>query len=180
MFDETLKVIASLSELQPIEALPEQLDVLFARLVAANAATEAPFVEDAIWEIWTSHPDPACSALMNEAIAAVAGRKFEDGRRLLDDLVRAEPLWPEAWNKRATLFFLQGEDERSARDIRRTLQMEPRHFGALSGFMQICLRRGDTTAALITVEAALRIHPHHPNLRQAAEHLRRMHPTTRH
>lgn len=180
MFDETLRVILSLPEIEPIEALPAALDPLFARLREDATAADAWSIEDAIWGIWIAHPDPAAGELMTRGIAAVAARHFAEAQDLLDRLVRAQPLWPEAWNKRATLLFLRGEDEASARDIRRTLQMEPRHFGALAGFAQICLRHGDAAAALITVEAALRVHPHLTPMRILEEELRRLHPPTLH
>jgi tetratricopeptide (TPR) repeat protein len=180
LFEETLMVVLSLAEIEPIEALPEALDDLFRRLSEQSVAAEASFIEDDIWETWTAHPDPAAGALMSEAIAAIAGKRFERAQSLLDDLVRAQPLWPEAWNKRATLAFLRGLDEASARDIRRTLQMEPRHFGALAGFTQICLRNGETRAALEAAEAALRIHPHLLPMRRIAEELRRLHPPRLH
>ena len=57
-------------------------------------------------------------------------------------------------------------------DIERTLALEPRHFGALSGLGQICLRHGERAGALIAFDAALRVHPHLPGLREAAEKLR--------
>ena len=79
----------------------------------------------------------------------------------------ARPDWAEAWNKRATLYYMLGRDEDSVRDIHRTLELEPRHFGALSGFAQICLRAGDRGSALVAFETALRINPH-LNLVQAA------------
>jgi len=47
MIDETLEVIAGLAERQPIATRPEQLGALVARLAAADAGTEAPFIEDA-------------------------------------------------------------------------------------------------------------------------------------
>lgn len=180
MFDETMRVVLSLPEMEPIEALPAVLDGLFARLRLDEAASDAWTIEDAIWDIWTAHSDPAASDLMARGIAAVAARRLIEAQGLLDDLVRAQPLWPEAWNKRATLLFLRNEDEASARDIRRTLQMEPRHFGALAGFAQICLRHGDAAAALITVQAALRVHPHLAPMRILEAELRRLHPPTVH
>ena len=180
MFDETLRVILSLPEMEPIEALPAALDALFVRLRQDATASNAWTIEDAIWGIWIAHPDPAAGELMARGIAAVAARHFTEAQELLDDLVRAQPLWPEAWNKRATLLFLRGEDEASARDIRRTLQLEPRHFGALAGFAQICLRHGDAAAALIAVQAALRVHPHLTPMRILEGELRRLHPPTLH
>jgi tetratricopeptide (TPR) repeat protein len=180
MFEETLKVVAALQDIEPIEALPHELDALFDRLADTSCRAEAPFIEDDIWEIWTAHPDPAAVVLMNEVIAAIAGRQLERAQALCDELVRRHPLWPEAWNKRATLSYLRGDDEASARDIRRTLQMEPRHFGALSGFAQICLRRGDAGAALLAVDAALRIHPTLLAMRRLGDELRRRHPPQLH
>ncbi|MBK8210316.1 MAG: hypothetical protein IPK78_10425 [Rhodospirillales bacterium] len=180
MFEETLRVILGLAEIEPIEVLPPGLDALFERLREDDAAAVAWRIEDDIWQMWTAHPDAAADALMTKAIAAVAGKRWNEAQTLLDGLVRAQPLWPEAWNKRATLAFLRGADEASAQDIRRTLQLEPRHFGALAGFAQICLRHGDADAALIAVEAALRIHPHLAQMRILADELRRHYPPTLH
>jgi hypothetical protein len=58
--------------------------------------------------------------------------------------------------------------------------MEPRHFGAVCGFAQICLRHQEPMPALIAFEAALRIHPHLTTVRIAAEELRRRFPPTVH
>lgn len=180
MFEDVVRVIFSLPELAPLEILPPRLDALFEQLQAATEVGEAYTIEDEIWVLWTEHPDPAATRIMNTAIAAMASKRFAEAQTILDELVRQQPLWPEAWNKRATLAFLQGRDAESARDIRRTLQMEPRHFGALSGFAQICLRNQQPTAALIAFEAALRINPHLASVRIAADQLRRRHPNTLH
>lgn len=180
MFEDVVRVIFSLPELDPIEILPPRLDTLFEQLQAETRTGKAYTIEDEIWALWTEHPDPAATKTMNKAIAAMASKRFDEAQAILDDLVREQPLWPEAWNKRATLAFLQGRDADSARDVRRTLQMEPRHFGALSGFAQICLRNHEPTVALIAFEAALRINPHLSAVRIAAEQLRRQHPHTLH
>ena len=94
---------------------------------------------------------------------------FEVAERVLDDLVRDHPDWAEAWNKRATLYFILDRDGDSTADIVETLRLEPRHFGALSGFGQICLRRGDEAGALVAFEEAVRIHPGLDGARQAVE-----------
>ncbi len=180
MFEDTLKVVATLADRQPIEILPAELDDLFARLAASRDINAAGAIEDEIWEIWTSFPDPAAARSMNEAIAAIAGKQHAGGLALLDDLVRAQPLWPEAWNKRATLLFLMGRDNASVRDIRRTLELEPRHFGAIAGFAHICARAGDLAAASVACEAALRIHPHLAAVRLLLERLAPLVSSTRH
>jgi tetratricopeptide (TPR) repeat protein len=160
MLDETLDVIISLQSVRPIEILPRRLDELFTRLATEPSANEAQILEDEIWDLWTCHADPTANTLMQQGIAAIARRRWEAAGPLLDQLVMAQPLWPEAWNKRATLKFLSGQLNDSARDIRRTLQLEPRHFGALSGFVQICMRLSDPASALLAARQALRLHPH--------------------
>jgi hypothetical protein len=180
MLAKTLQVIASLDERRPIELLPPALDRLFARLAAAADANEAGLIEDEIWEAWTSHPDPLAERGMNRAIAAIAGKQWHEAGAMLDELVHLWPLWPEAWNKRATLAFLTGRDGDSARDIARTLELEPRHFGAIAGFVQICLRSGQPAAALVASEAALAIHPHLQAMRAVRDRLAGSASSTRH
>lgn len=160
MLNETLDVIISLQSVRPIEILPRRLDELFAQLASERSPNEAQMLEDEIWDLWTCHADPTANSLMQQGIYAIARRRWEVAGPLLDQLVVAQPLWPEAWNKRATLRFLTGQLHESARDIRRTLQLEPRHFGALSGFVQICLRLSDPASAMLAARQALRVHPH--------------------
>lgn len=142
-----------------------RLDALFEALQADEPVPSTEEIEDEIWAIWTSHADPALEAHMQRAISAIARRRFEEAERLLDDLVRQAPRWAEAWNKRATLRFLQHRDADSMADIRRTLELEPRHFGAICGFGQICLRHGETAAAAGVFAAALELNPHLDSVR---------------
>jgi Flp pilus assembly protein TadD len=76
------------------------------------------------------------------------------------------PTWPEAWNKRATLAFIEKRDAECLADIARVLELEPRHFGAVSGFGQICLRRGHLNEARAAFQVALAINPHLQGLRE--------------
>ncbi len=137
-------------------------------------------VEDEIWEAWAAHPDPALAARLDAAIAAIAAADFDRGRAILDELVADAPDYAEAWNKLATLEFLRGRDRESVAAIARTLELEPRHFGAISGFAQICLRNGDPAAAGLAFEAALRLNPRLTAVRIAVEELNRTHPATLH
>ena len=83
------------------------------------------------------------------------------------------PDFAEAWNKRATVRFLIGNDAGSRRDIARVMELEPRHFGALSGLGMINMRSGDLQAALQAFEAALRVNPHLDQAVDVTEQLRR-------
>jgi tetratricopeptide (TPR) repeat protein len=180
VFDETLAQILGLHQRRPAPSLPPRLDALFARLAADADDPMAFEVEDEIWEAWTGHPDAALADRMNDAIAAIAASDFDRGRALLAELVARAPDYAEAWNKLATLEFLCGRDRESVAAIARTLELEPRHFGAISGFAQICLRNGDPASARFAFEVALRINPRLVPVRIALEELNRTHPATLH
>jgi tetratricopeptide (TPR) repeat protein len=156
---ETTALVAALAERAPPASSAPALDELFHTLATAETARERVEAEDLIWALWHAHQDTGLARRMNKAIGALARRELTQAQALLDALVLDAPGWAEAWNKRATALFLKRHDEASVRDIRRTLELEPRHFGALCGFGQICLRAGDEGAALIAFQAALRVNP---------------------
>jgi Tfp pilus assembly protein PilF len=159
VLEDTLKLILSLPGRKPARSLARQLDGLFAALGRTTGAPEASRIETLIWAAWMSHDDPVAEEALERATRAIAAHDHPEAEALLDDLVAAHPEYAEAWNKRATLHFRMGRDEESVADIRRTLALEPRHFGAICGFGQICLRHGNRPAAMFAFDAALRINP---------------------
>ncbi|MCP5155799.1 MAG: tetratricopeptide repeat protein [Ectothiorhodospiraceae bacterium] len=150
----------------------EPLDDLFRTLAEADDRSSRSEAEDLIWALWCSHADARAARAMRHAIGALSRGDLEAAGRLLDDLVVAQPDWAEAWNKRATVRFLEGRNAESVDDIVRTLRLEPRHFGALGGLGQICLRVGDETGALVAFEYALRRNPNLDSLREEVARLR--------
>ena len=136
--------------------------------------------EARIWSIWCSHDDPNAAHAMQRAIAALGSGQLTEAGRLLDALIQRWPAWAEAWNKRATLRFVEQRDADSLDDIAQTLSLEPRHFGAVSGLAQICVRAGELTAAQIAFEHVLSISPYLEGARHAVEVLRKQAPRTLH
>ncbi len=171
MFEETLKLIVALAERRPSPRLPRRLGALFVQLAAAADPMEVGDTEDMIWSLWMQHPNPEAEDKLDHATRAIAARDWDAAEGLLDELVVEEPEFAEAWNKRATLYFLLKRDAESVADIRRTLELEPRHFGAICGFAQICLRHRDRAAAMFAFDAALRINPHLASVRSAMNEL---------
>lgn len=180
MMNDTLRRITTLQRANPAGTLSPRLEGLFAQLRAASGSVEASLTEHEIWAAWMEYQDPAACAALDEATQALAAQEFGDAERLLDQVIEAHPDFAEAWNKRATLRFLRKQDGLSMADIERTLSLEPRHFGALCGFAQICLRRGDREAALFALAEALRIHPHLPSVKEAYDALLEETTTTVH
>lgn len=137
-----------------------RLAKLFDALAKARSQRPVSETEDLIWALWISHPSRAAEALMTRGIEAFADGRLACARGYFDALVAAWPDWAEAWNKRATLAYVEGRDDDACRDIAHTLEREPRHFGAMAGFGQICLRRGRPCEAAIAFRAALALNPH--------------------
>jgi hypothetical protein len=157
-----------------------ELAALFTTLRADRDPAVRAAAETRIWSLWCSHDEPRATHAMQRAIKALGSGDVTEAGLVLDALVQEWPSWCEAWNKRATLRFIEGRDADSLDDIGQTLSLEPRHFGAVSGFAQICVRAGDLTAALTVFEHVLSINPHQEGARRAVEVLRRQAPLTLH
>lgn len=151
----------------------EDLPDLFDELLAAEEASVAVRLEGRIWQEWLTAPDEASRILMSRLTIAMQSRDAGLALELADELVRTTPDFAEGWNKRATIHYLNGDDDRSVADIRETLALEPRHFGAISGLGLIFLRKGDNEAALEAFEKVLEISPASRNARMSAEQVRR-------
>ncbi len=147
-----------------------RLDALFARL-AQHDSLDWLSVQNEIWAQWSHSGSPAMDLLLMRAESAMESDRFELALRFLDDLVRLAPDFAEGWNKRATVYFLLGKYGRSVADIQRTLALEQRHFGALSGLGMILERLGDEKGAMRAYRRGLEVHPNLPGAAQGVERL---------
>lgn len=139
-----------------------RLDRLFAILQTSGNERELNAAQAAIWETWSRHVEADTDRLMRRGILALNAGDMPEAMAIFDTLVIAKPDFAEAWNKRATALFLLGELDRSAADVERTLALEPRHFGALSGLGRIEMLRGAPEAARAAFRGALAVNPHLP------------------
>lgn len=149
-----------------------RLDDLFALLQSTADRGAAVAAEQAIWRIWLNSGREDIDALMEEGILAMSDRRLDEAINIFTRITERAPGFAEGWNKRATAYYLNEDDVSSVEDIRRTLALEPRHFGAISGMGLIFLRRGDDAGALDAFEAVLAIHPHDHGARAQVEALR--------
>jgi len=152
----------------------ERLDELFARLSQADDASVAREIEGDIWAIWLESGREEVDALMEEGMEAMEARLFDAAIEAFDRVVELAPGFAEGWNKRATVHYLREDFTASMADIRRTLALEPRHFGAISGMGLIFLEQRDYPSALHAFEEVLRINPHARGARERIERLRKM------
>jgi tetratricopeptide (TPR) repeat protein len=113
------------------------------------------------------HPHHAAAQALEAATRDIAARRYDIAETRLTVLLRRAPGFAEAWHKRAALYYLLGRDEECLRDIRRTLELEPRHFAAMLHFAEILLGLDAAPDARFAFRAALSLHPHLPRARQA-------------
>ena len=78
---------------------------------------------------------------------------------VFNNIIKTDPDWSEAWNKRATLFFLMKQYKKSLDDIEMVLDIESRHFGALSGQARIFIKLKEYEKAILSIKKALKIYP---------------------
>jgi tetratricopeptide (TPR) repeat protein len=124
----------------------KRLDMLFEQLRATQDMELGAALTQEIWHIWRE-TDKALE-------------QYENALAALNQVVAAAPEYAEGWNTRATLLYLMGDYVASAVDVKRTLALEPRHFGAWSGLGLIYLNVGDERAALVAFSKALEWNPH--------------------
>jgi tetratricopeptide (TPR) repeat protein len=148
------------------------LDTLFNALKIAPDEASAKAIEERIWAIWISSGGDTCNLLMSRVKDATDDRDYDLAIKLLDAVVTIKPDYVEAWNRRATLYYIKHEYGRALADIREVLAREPRHFGALAGLGMILQDIGDDKHALQAYQAALAIDPHLRNLPDTVKTLR--------
>lgn len=159
LYAETLKLVSRMPERQPAASLPSRLDELFDKLLACPGPAAATRIEDAIWAIWMYHDHEGAELALERATADIAARRYDIAETRLAILLRRRPDWAEAWNKRATLCYVLERDDESVAAIHRTLEIEPRHFGAMCGLGEILRSHGNIEAACLAFSMALRVHP---------------------
>jgi tetratricopeptide (TPR) repeat protein len=147
------------------------LDQLFASLKDAHAPEIARGIEQLIWSIWLMAGSDDADLLMSMSIDAMSRQDFAQARTHLDALIALEPDLAEGWNKRATVYYIEGDYPSSLADIEQTLRLEPRHFGALSGLGMILEQMGQKEGALKAYRAALVLNPYMPAIHSRAEAL---------
>jgi tetratricopeptide (TPR) repeat protein len=148
-----------------------RLDPLFAALKDQPAGPAVADTERHIWEIWIEHRDPVVAHAMAHGARALGAGRTAEALDAFTEAAERDADYAEAWNKRATVEFVMGDYDASVADIERTLALEPRHFGALSGLGQIYLKLGKKPAALKAFTAALAIDPHLPGVQATVEAL---------
>src|SRR5215831_15190927 len=135
------------------------LDFLFGALKVAPDDVTAKAIEERIWAAWTASRSDTANLLMTRVKTAIEAKDLDLAINLLNSIVKVKPEYVEAWNRRATIFYMKKDYGRSLADIREVLKREPRHFGALAGLGLILQDVGDDKQALEVYRRVLTLYP---------------------
>ncbi len=149
-----------------------RLDALFAELAEPDQP-EWQRLESEIVRHWSHSGSPAMDLLLQRGSDAMEAGDWQVAVEHFSALIDHAPEFAEAWNARATAFYMIGEYSLAIADIERVLALNPRHFGALSGLAVMLEAMDEDALALKAHRAAHAIHPHRPEVARAIERLER-------
>ena len=136
------------------------LNELFDQLIKVNNPKTAELIEKKIWSIWNEHPiDIRLTEKLEFGAELIQYGNYDYALKIFDNILATDPEWSEAWNKRATVFFLMNQYTKSLSDIEKVLKIETRHFGALSGQARIFIKLQEYEKAIISLKKALKFYP---------------------
>jgi tetratricopeptide (TPR) repeat protein len=128
--------------------------------------------ERAMWEVWSRSGDASVDRLLASGIEQMGAREGELAVRTFTEVIRRRPDFAEAWNKRATVYYLMGEYQKSLADCDEVMKRNPYHFGALSGYGMIYLQLDQPAKALDYFQRALKINPNLESVNETVEMLK--------
>jgi tetratricopeptide (TPR) repeat protein len=117
------------------------------------------FAEQGLWLLWTRSGDADIDRLMASASDEMQAGRYSRAISILTTVVQKKPEYAEGWNRRATVYYLAGEYDKSIADCHEVLKRNPGHFGALSGMGQIYFQLEDWRKALEWYRRALEVNP---------------------
>ena len=141
-----------------------KLDKLFTQLKNTKELSSAQVIEKEIWEIWSIHPSDdrrgfRLTELLTQGTRLMNMGELNKAYKIFTQIIAVEPDWAEAWNKRATVLYLMDRYQSSLDDIKITLALEPRHFGALSGQALNYIELNEYEKAIESYKAVQKIYP---------------------
>ena len=128
--------------------------------------------EGAMWQVWSRSGDATIDRLFETGVAQMQASQGEEAVETFSEIIRRRPDFAEGWNKRATVYYLMGEYQKSLADCDEVMKRNPYHFGALSGYGMIYMQLDQPATALTYFERALAVNPNLESTRQTIELLK--------
>jgi len=145
-------------------AVADQFDTrligLFDKLYVAESNKEINNLTQDIWKIWDETNDPQIEADYYRGLEAMRTGDYVMSIAFFTRVIEKNPDFAEVWNKRATVYYILGQFDKSMIDINKTLLLEPRHFGAMDGMGLIFIQLQQYYRAIKIYDLMLEIFPH--------------------
>ena len=136
-----------------------ELNKLFLEL-KKNITSSSSGIAQQIWMLWSTHPtDQKLTSILDEGSRLVQDQQLNRAIDVFTEAIELDPTWAEAWNKRATVFYMVGEFKKSQEDIDKVLELEKRHFGALAGQGMVNIKLKNYDKAKRSYQKAQEIYP---------------------
>lgn len=148
-----------------------ELPALFERLQHDLTPQEAAEVDRRIWILWLHSEDKTVNRLMAQGMVAMQRGALDRALERFNEIVEQAPDFAEGWNKRATVLYMMGRHRESVADVQSVLNLEPRHYGALSGLGMILVAIGREEEALEWLRRALEVNPYLDGVRLLADQI---------
>ena len=116
-----------------------------------------------VWQLWGKSGDAAIDKLYQEGVDKMRDGDTAGAIKVFSAIIAKRPAFAEAWNKRATIYYMAGDYELSMQDCEKVLELIPQHFGALVGFAQMLAERSQPERALALMERASKVNPYLAN-----------------
>lgn len=146
--------------IDPEAARQQKLDSLLGKLHNKSPHMDVANIEQQIWEIWSRNSSPTAEVLLRQSSVAISAGDLDPAEQMLSQLVEVYPNFAEAWNRRASLYYVLKRYDAAMIDIEKALALEPRNFGALIGKGMILHAQNKSDEAIAALKEALAINPH--------------------
>jgi tetratricopeptide (TPR) repeat protein len=147
--------------------------VLLTALRDADDTVRA-LAEHSIWQVWSRSGDAAVDALFEIGVEQAQRGDGPAAIETFSQVIERKPDFAEGWNKRATVYFLMGDYQKSLKDCDEVMKRNPFHFGALAGYGQIYLQLDQPERALEYFQRALLVNPNLATVEAAVNQLKQL------
>ena len=147
----------------------QRLNILFNLLQESKEEIIIDKITKDIWKIWHETNDPFIDSDFYKGIESMNSGNFNMAIAFFTSVIEKKPDFAEAWNKRATLYYLIGDYDSSMLDINETLKLEPRHFGAMDGMALIFITQENYNKVIDVYNKMLEIFPNSLSIQNKKE-----------
>jgi tetratricopeptide (TPR) repeat protein len=130
--------------------------------------------ESSLWQVWSRSGDPEIDTLFHLGVEQMSRGDAKAAIQTFTTIIQKRPDFAEGWNKRATLYYLVGEYDKSLKDCDEVVKRNPQHWGVLAGYGQIYLALDKPELALEYFQRALQVNPNLQSVEAAVEQLKRI------